>query len=176
MPDVPVPTAEPVALPDDAQAARDMGAALIRRFEGCTLVPQPDTPPHWSIGYGCNTLADGTPVTRNTKPLPDTAAAEALLQAKLAPLADAVDAFVRVFLPVYARAALYSFAWNEGAAALEFSTLLSRINAGDMQGAADEFPKWVYAAGRVLPGLVARRRMERMVFLGLADSSQPEVT
>ena len=167
MSDAPAPIAEPVALPGDAERARDMGAMLIRQYEGYTLAPQPDTPPHWSIGYGCNYLTDGTPVSERTPRLPDIDAAEALLQAQLAPLAERVDALVRVYLPVCARAALYSFAWNEGVTALALSTLLRRVNAGDMQGAADEFPKWVYAAGRKLPGLVARLAMERAVFLGV---------
>lgn len=162
----PAPIAEPVVLPTYARDARAMGASLIRRFEGCTLAPQPDTAPHWSIGYGCNYLADGSPVTRSTPPLPDMDAAEALLQAQLGPLADRVDAMVRVYLPVCASAALYSFAWNEGAGALARSTLLRLANAGNMQAAADEFPKWVYAAGRKLDGLVQRRAVERAVFLG----------
>ena len=168
MSDTPAPVAEPVAMPDDAERAREMGATLIRQFEGCTLKPQPDTPPHWSIGYGCNTLADGTQVTEQTPALPDIDAAEALLRVQLAPLADRVDALVCGWLPVCARAALYSFAWNEGVTALAGSTLLRLINAGNMLGAADEFPKWVYAAGRRLDGLVARRALERGVFLGLA--------
>ena len=163
----PAPTPEPVATPTDADLAREMAATLIRQFEGCTLPPTPDTPPHWQIGYGCNYLADGSAVRSTTPPLPNIDAAEALLQALLGPLADKVDALLTVPATVGQRAALYDFAWNLGDAALARSTLLRLFNAGDVQAAADEFPTWICAAGKRDPGLVNRRRMERAVFLGL---------
>ena len=61
--------------------------------------------------------------------------------------------------------ALVSFAYNLGAGALRNSTLLKRLHAGDVKGAADEFPKWNKAAGKVLEGLTRRRMMERQLFL-----------
>jgi len=36
---------------------------------------------------------------------------------------------------------------------------------GDFASAADQFSKWDRAAGRVLPGLSARRAAERKLFL-----------
>ena len=60
--------------------------------------------------------------------------------------------------------ALVSFAYNLGAGALRNSTLLKRLHAGDVKGAADEFPKWNKAAGKVLEGLTRRRMMERQLF------------
>ncbi len=167
MNDIPAPVAEPVALPDDDARALEIGATLIRGQEGCTLIPQPDTPPHWQLGYGCNTLADGTPVGPQTPPLPDITAAEALLQAMLAPRAARVSALVTVYLTPAQRGALYDFSWNEGIDALATSTLLRLVNVGDFAAAAEEFPKWVYAGGRVLPDLVRRRALERAIFLGL---------
>jgi lysozyme len=62
-------------------------------------------------------------------------------------------------------AALVSFAYNVGTHNLRESTLLRLFNAGDMQGAADQFPRWNKANGKVLPGLVARRDAERRLFL-----------
>ena len=38
--------------------------------------------------------------------------------------------------------------------AVRRSTLLRKLNAGDYEGAAEEFPKWRKSAGQVLPGLV----------------------
>jgi lysozyme len=52
-----------------------------------------------------------------------------------------------------------------GLAALERSTLARRWKRGDVQGAADEFLRWVRAGKRVLPGLAKRREAERQVFL-----------
>ena len=62
--------------------------------------------------------------------------------------------------------ALTSFAFNVGIAALMRSSLLRLLNEGDEVGAAEQFDKWVYAGGRVLPGLVKRRAAERALFEG----------
>ena len=40
-----------------------------------------------------------------------------------------------------------------------------KLNSGDYQGAADEFPRWVNAGGQPLPGLVRRRDAEQALFL-----------
>ena len=56
--------------------------------------------------------------------------------------------------------AIADFAYNLGPTRLAASTLRKRLNEGDMQGAREEIVKWVHAGGRILPGLVKRRRME----------------
>jgi len=45
------------------------------------------------------------------------------------------------------------------------STVLSKLNKGDRKGAADAFNLWNKGGGRVLPGLVRRRREEAELFL-----------
>lgn len=57
-------------------------------------------------------------------------------------------------------AAVLSFAYNCGLAALRASTLRRKLNAGDLPGARRELLKWVRGGGRVLPGLVLRRQAE----------------
>lgn len=65
--------------------------------------------------------------------------------------------------------AVTDFAYNLGVSRYCNSTLTKKLNRGDYQGAADEFPRWVYGNVRgkatVLPGLVKRRAFERKVFL-----------
>ena len=61
--------------------------------------------------------------------------------------------------------ALVAFAYNCGLGALQSSTLRSRYNAGDIEGAASEFPKWNKGGGRVLPGPTRRRLAEQALFL-----------
>lgn len=61
--------------------------------------------------------------------------------------------------------ALVSFVFNCGGGAYKTSTMLKKLNAGDYEGAANELPRWVYASGKKLPGLVARRNRERALFL-----------
>ena len=62
--------------------------------------------------------------------------------------------------------ALTSFTFNVGCGALQRSTLRMKLNRGEYTlGAADEFPKWRRAGGRILAGLVRRRAAERALFL-----------
>ena len=61
--------------------------------------------------------------------------------------------------------ALVSFAFNVGLGNLQRSGIRMRTNRGDYEGAADEFLKWTKAAGKVLPGLVKRRKDERALYL-----------
>lgn len=61
--------------------------------------------------------------------------------------------------------ALTDFAFNVGAGNLKSSTLLRKHKAGDHAGAAAEFDKWVYAAGKKMPGLVTRRAREKALYL-----------
>lgn len=61
--------------------------------------------------------------------------------------------------------ALVSFTFNLGCGALMHSTLLRKLNAGDYNGAAEEFHKWCHAGGRELAGLVTRRNLEKEMFL-----------
>jgi GH24 family phage-related lysozyme (muramidase) len=62
--------------------------------------------------------------------------------------------------------ALVSFSFNVGLGNLQSSTLRMKYNRGEIEGAADEFLKWVRGGGRILPGLVSRRQDERSIFLG----------
>jgi len=62
-------------------------------------------------------------------------------------------------------AAFTSFTYNVGVGNFERSTLLVKLNQGDVAGACDELPRWVYAKGVKLPGLVARRAAEQELCL-----------
>lgn len=64
--------------------------------------------------------------------------------------------------------ALTSFAFNVGLGNLQRSTIRMRYNRGEYAGAADALMDWTKAAGKVLPGLVKRRRDERALFLSAA--------
>ncbi|NSX05107.1 lysozyme [Cupriavidus gilardii] len=77
-----------------------------------------------------------------------------------------VDACVRVPLTDGQRTALVSFTYNVGRGNFCGSTLVRKLNAGDYVGACNELPRWVYAKGVKLPGLVNRREQERALCLG----------
>lgn len=58
------------------------------------------------------------------------------------------------------RAAVVSFTFNVGVRRFCESTFRDKLEARDLSACA-ELSKWVYAGGRVLPGLVKRRAIER---------------
>ena len=75
-----------------------------------------------------------------------------------------VKAVVKVPLKENQLDALASFVFNLGVRKLIQSTLLKKLNAGDYNGAAAEFDKWVFAGKVKLNGLVKRRAKERELF------------
>ena len=64
-----------------------------------------------------------------------------------------------------------SITFNAGCGAVRNSTLFKQLRAGNYHQACYEYPKWVYAGGKILPGLVSRREKEKA--LCLADLKQP---
>jgi len=65
--------------------------------------------------------------------------------------------------------AVTSLTFNIGNGAFCKSTLARKLRAYDYAGASAEFPKWKYAKGKVLPGLVTRRAHEHCLFDGRKD-------
>ena len=88
-----------------------------------------------------------------------------LMWSDLQPVKKAVDGMVKIPLGEYQRAALYSFTYNVGTSAFSKSTLLKRLNAGDVDGACEELRRWIYAGGQKWRGLMNRRDMERTMCL-----------
>ena len=137
----------------------DAGLALIRDCEGFRSEAYRDAVGVWTIGYGhTHGVRAGDRITREQ--------GEALLRLDAGCAAEAVCRAVTVPLRQGQVDALVSLVFNLGAAAFEGSTLLRKLNAGDVAGAAAEFPKWCHAGSAVLPGLVARRGRERAMFEG----------
>jgi len=61
-------------------------------------------------------------------------------------------------------AALCDFVFNTGGRKFRDSTLLRVVNAGETDRVAEELRRWVFAGGRRLPGLAARREREIELF------------
>lgn len=142
------------------------GVSLIKQFEGCRLTAYPDPGTGgapWTIGYGWTHPVDGKPVRPGMTI--DQDIADRLLKTGLLSYENDVLKLVRVKLTQGQFDALVSFAYNVGSRALSTSTLLKKLNAGDIKGAADEFLRWNKAGGKVMPGLTNRRKAERDVFL-----------
>ncbi|MEZ5680274.1 MAG: lysozyme [Erythrobacter sp.] len=140
---------------------------LIRKYEGCARLrpdglveayPDPGTGgAPWTIGWGA-TGADIGPGTVWTR-----AQCDARLESDIARHARDV-AKVLGDAPTSQRQfdALVSFHYNTGA--ISRATLTRLHLAGDFTGAANEFARWNKAGGRVLKGLVRRRRDEATLY------------
>jgi lysozyme len=113
------------------------GVQLTEKFEGCKLAAYQDQVGVWTIGYGH---------TRYVHP---------------------TDTCTQQQAEAWEFDALVDFAFNLGCASLNGSTLLKKLNAGDFQGAAQEFEKWSHAGGQVVAGLLRRRQAEEAEFIGV---------
>lgn len=88
---------------------------------------------------------------------------DALLQSDLRKVAAAIDPLIKVHVPETTRAALYSFTYNVGSEAFASSTLLKKLNSGDVPDACKELQRWTHAGGKQWKGLITRREIERAV-------------
>ncbi|WP_342622623.1 lysozyme [Pseudomonas alkylphenolica] len=137
------------------------GLSLIKSFEGLRLLAYRDAVGVWTIGYGATRgVKAGMSITKEQ--------AERMLINDVQRFEPEVERLVKVPLTSNQWDALVSFTYNLGAANLESSTLLRLLNADDYAGAAEQFPRWNKAGGKVLPGLVRRREAERVLFLEAA--------
>lgn len=134
------------------------GKSIVKKYEGCKLKAYLCPAGIPTIGYGH---------THNVK-LGDTCTqqqAEEWLEDDFFYATSDVKAVVKVPLTDNQLDALASFVFNLGVRKLIQSTLLKKLNAKDYVGAANEFDKWVFAAGKKLNGLIARRAAEKALFL-----------
>jgi lysozyme len=60
--------------------------------------------------------------------------------------------------------ALVAFTFNVGVEAEAHSTLCKMVNTRNAEGIAAEWVKWDHQAGKVLPGLLERRKAELAIF------------
>ena len=141
------------------------GLDLIKLYEGYSSSPYLCPALHWTIGYGAIWGLDGKRVTEDHPDINEKQA-DQLLRRDVRKSEVAVLRQIKVTLEDGQFDALCSFVFNLGSGSLQSSTLKRKINRGDYIGAADEFPRWVYAGGRKLKGLIKRRNHERLMFIG----------
>ena len=139
------------------------GIDLIKKYEGFSSTPYYCPANKLSVGYGHVVLSGETFAEEITE-----ADADKLLREDLHFSEKGVQTYTHVPLTQGQFDALVSFTYNLGVGALRDSTLLKKVNARDVEGAAAEFDKWVHGGGRVLPGLIKRRAAEAALFRGEA--------
>lgn len=140
-----------------------VGIDLIKSFEGCYLKAYKCPAGVWTIGWGTTEPIDG--VKPHEGMVITQKQADELLIKNLNGYENAVNEYVTYSINQNQFDALVSFAYNCGNGALKTSTLLKKLNAGDVHGAANEFLRWNKANGKVLNGLTRRREAERKLFL-----------
>jgi len=140
----------------------DRGLAFLTEREGLLLRAYRDSVGIWTIGVGHvihpSDSADPEHLTISE------AQARMWLRLDVQIAERAVTALVTAVLLQHQFDALVSFVFNVGVAAFQGSTLLKRLNRGDLRGASEQFKRWAFAGGRVIAGLVDRRARERMLF------------
>lgn len=150
---------EPV---DEVKGLSLKGENLIKSYEKLKLKPYEDAVGVKTIGYGHT--GEGT-----NKDSITIEEANQLLQKDVIKAENAISRLVKVELTQNQHDALVSFIFNSGVGGFKSSTLLKKLNAGDYEAAANEFPKWKYGTVDkkkvVLNGLVKRRKDEMNLFL-----------
>lgn len=134
------------------------GISLIKQAEGCKLRAYLCPAGVPTIGYGeTRGVKMGMTITKEM--------ADAFLLTSYDEFEDGVKRLLKTKVNENQLGALVSFAYNVGLTNLKSSTLLRLINVGQFSAASEEFKKWVRGGGKVLPGLVTRRKAERELFL-----------
>lgn len=138
------------------------GINLIKKAEGFVAKIYDDVG-HPAIGYGqrlsqkeVEKYADGITEEEATE----------LLCSFLEPLETTLGRLIKVELKQNQFDALVSFAYNIGVGNFMSSTLLKKVNNKDFTGVSEEFGKWTKSGGKELPGLVARRKVEKALWNG----------
>lgn len=147
--------------PMSAQRLSYDGLQRLKTEEGFSATPYFDYHGN-SIGYG-HLIRPGEDLTYVTE-----AQATELLLSDVEWAERAVAGAVTVPLTPGQFDALVLLAYNIGAPAFRASTLVRLLNAGDYDGAAAQFGRWVKAGGATLGALVDRRERERQLFEGTA--------
>lgn len=143
------------------------GVELIKSLEGLSLKSYKDIAGIWTIGYGhTREVKEGDFITKEK--------ALFYLQKDLQWVEKTIKEKVHISLSQSQYDALSSLVYNIGEKAFIASTLLRKLNNGEVLKVADEFLRWIYAGKKVLPGLLRRRQLERKLFLGLLDKPETQ--
>ena len=138
--------------------ASEKAYSLIRQFEGLRLKAYRCPAGVWTVGYGhtFGVVFGGMTITKER--------AEEFLRQDIAIAENIVNAECQNLRQCQFDA-LVSFVFNIGGGNFRKSTLLKKIKVNpDDNSIMDEFLRWVYAKGVVLPGLQKRRLAEMRLY------------
>ena len=117
-----------------------------------------------TIGYGATYYPNGIKVTLDDAPISKNVA-ENLLKEMIKSYENAVNRYVQWNLNQNQFDALVSFTYNVGKEAFRTSTLLKKINQNPFdKNISYQFSRWNKSNGKVLGGLVKRRKQEAELY------------
>lgn len=146
---------------DNLAEAERIAAQLCRVFEGLRLKPYICPAGYPTQGYGTVNKPDGTKVSMSDPPITrETAEAWLLHELRATYIIGVLRASPHLVAHPKVLGVMADFAYNLGVPRYRASTLKRRINERDWEGAQRELLRWVYGGGRILPGLVKRRKAE----------------
>ena len=138
------------------------GVELIKHFESFSSVIYICPAGYRTIGYGH--LVREAEIDKFKKLISEDEALK-ILEADILSACRSVLRLINVPLTDGQFDALVSFTFNLGGGALQCSSLRTKINRFEYKDAANEFPKWVWANGKKLGGLIRRRAFEASVYI-----------
>lgn len=141
-------------------SALETASEIAKPFEGFRSKPYRCPAGIPTIGYGSTRYEDSRKVKMTDPPIAQPRASELLQYEMRRSMAAAFR-----YCPILAAndnrlAAITDFVYNLGPGRLQTSTLRRRINQQNWPEVRRQLMKWVRGGGRVLPGLVARRKVE----------------
>ncbi|HWU19391.1 MAG TPA: lysozyme [Devosia sp.] len=141
-------------------AAGLLAVAFVGGWEGLRLKSYPDIIGVWTACYG--STENIRPGMQFTKAQCDELLVDDLVEheAGLRRCLKSPDT-----IPVKSYVAFVSWTFNVGVYNACHSTLVRKVNAGDVAGACNELPRWNRAGGKVVQGLINRRADERRLCL-----------
>jgi lysozyme len=140
----------------------EAGIDLIKSFEGCRTVAYQDVVGVWTIGYGHTIdVKEGMSITQHQ--------CDVMLEVDIETYENYVNEQVDVSLTQNQFDALVSWVYNLGPTNLRNSTMLKVLNAGKYDEVPYQMKRWNRAGGKVLKGLVVRRKAEAELFNNESD-------
>lgn len=139
---------------------------FIAESEGFRDVAYQDSKGVWTIGYGHTGMVDGKPITKGMKISKEKA--EELYSEDFINHIKPLEK-IQTKLTKNQKIALASLIYNVGASGFLKSNMYKKIQAGDIEGAANELDDWdnitVNGVKRPIKGLTIRRKKEKELFL-----------
>lgn len=139
------------------------GLAIIGNAEGCRRDPYQCPADVLTVGIG-STAASGQKINPNRLYTDKEIAERWVADLKIAE--QCVNRYANgKNLPQGAFEAVTSLTFNVGCGTMQKSTLYRLAKSGKVREMCDQLPRWVYAGGKKLKGLVTRRNAERQLCL-----------